>query len=677
MNAHEQPAKKYAPRRTLRPGRLLRRPQVPEPTATTWPPAIAPRGNRLAADFTHVPVHADGPVRAPEFGARAYPLGRPRPAGEPLRRSQVPEPAATTGLTGSSSPPTVRAQHHPQPVPDLLRGSGEPLAGPLKEEMEARLGADFSGVRVHTGPAARASAAELGARAYTFGSHVVIGDGGAGKRTLAHELTHVVQQRIGDVTSGFQHAGVGVSDPADPFEREADAVAARVVSESPVGTDPVSSAAGSSVQPAARGEETRDGASGKDMHGRTAGPAVPRGRPVVQRKVGFEFETGWLVDKKGLFRPGPLKKKEPVGTRKYEGFKLEADEAGDGKSEIEFIVDPPVEEGSVGLQELRLVMGTMTALGEVLEAQAKQAKPEKQAEQAEQAKPATFGLERATGDTGDTKFIVTPTPDGQLEAGPQVTSGLDLAKIGQLSQQPQSAPQPPAELAPTLATLTRDALALSGLNSPASTGGEKISPEMQGLLTVVTQYLEVGADRHKGRALDPAEKHLVALNYPKRVADVLLARTSFAGLFTLLPAPERNFYTKNRDAFVLLALHALPPKLGIGGEDPVFARGIQVDEEDPAKGIVIPKLTVKDWLGGIPSGKDLMTKVPDAESMGEFGSKTEKIGPAAPGGDEKTRKDAGIFEFRGAQATKIPLARWSQFATEFLAFITSVHGGNG
>ncbi len=652
------------------------------------------------AGFKPVPRSSDhiaAALRADEPSAAAQ-AGRPRPVSGLLRPSQVPLPGETTRPASTPSPvggqphqgrqrlrpsgapagaalPLARPSAVPaRPIQDVLRGPAQPLAAPLKEEMEARLGADLSDVRMHTDSAARASAAQVGARAYTFGSHVVIGDGGAGKRTLAHELTHVVQQRIGDVTSGFQHAGVGVSDPADPFEREADAVAERVVSGSPMRTDPVNSAPGPSVKQAGRDQGTRDGASGKDMHGRTAGPAVPRGRPVVQRKVGFEFETGWLVEKKGLFGTGPLKKKDPVGTGVYDGFKLEADEAGDGKSEIEFIVHPPVEEGSGGLQKLRSVMGTMTALGSVLEAQAGQAVPEKQAEQ---AKPATFGLERATGRTGDAKFIVTPTPDGQLEAGPQVTSGLDLAKIGQLSQQPQSAPQAPAELAPTLATLTRDALALTGLNSPASAGGEKISPEMQGLLTVVTEYLEVGADTHKGEDLEPAVKHLVALNYPKRVADVLLARTSFAGLFALLPEPERNFYAKNPAAFVQLALHALDPELHIGREDPVFARGIQVDEKDPAKGIVIPKLTVNDWLGGIPRGKDLMTGVRDAESMGEFGSKTEKIGPAAPGGDEKTRKDAGIFEFRGAQATKIPLARWSGFATEFLAFITSVHGGNG
>ena len=200
---------------------------------------------------------------------------------------------------------------------------------------------------------------------------------------------------------------------------------------------------------------------------------------------------------------------------------------------------------------------------------------------------------------------------------------------------------------------------------------------MEGLLTVVTRYLEAGAyhPRYKHEHLAEGVRHHLAWNYPKRVADVLLARTDFAGLFELLPDEEKVFYASKPLAFVQLALAALDPALEIKGEDPVFARGIQVDENNPAKGIVIPELTVEDWLYGIPHGFDVMTLVPGAESMGEFGSRTEKIGPAAA--EEGPRKDAGIFEFRGAQETKIPLEEWSGFATEFLAFIISVHRGNG
>ena len=99
---------------------------------------------------------------------------------------------------------------------------------PVKEEMEARLGADFSDVRVHTDSAARASAAEVGARAYTSGSHVVIGDDGADEHHLAHELTHILQQRQGPVAGTNHGNGLKVSDPSDVYEEAAEANAARV-----------------------------------------------------------------------------------------------------------------------------------------------------------------------------------------------------------------------------------------------------------------------------------------------------------------------------------------------------------------------------------------------------------------------------------------------------------------
>ncbi|MFJ6431642.1 DUF4157 domain-containing protein [Streptomyces sp. NPDC091416] len=115
-------------------------------------------------------------------------------------------------------------------VPEVLRSGGRPLDEATRADMESRLGADFSAVRVHDDAAARRSAAEIGARAYTSGDHVVIGDGGGDRHTLAHELTHVIQQRRGPVAGTDDGSGLRVSDPADRFEREAEANARRALS---------------------------------------------------------------------------------------------------------------------------------------------------------------------------------------------------------------------------------------------------------------------------------------------------------------------------------------------------------------------------------------------------------------------------------------------------------------
>jgi hypothetical protein len=143
-------------------------------------------------------------------------------------------PAAAVPVQARSAGARLRPSQVPATsVPDVLRRRGEPLSGQLKDEMQRRFLADFSDVRVHTDAAARASAAELGARAYTSGSHVVIGDGGADRHTLAHELTHVLQQRRGPVDGTDNGAGLRVSDPSDQFERAAEAGASPAMTAEP------------------------------------------------------------------------------------------------------------------------------------------------------------------------------------------------------------------------------------------------------------------------------------------------------------------------------------------------------------------------------------------------------------------------------------------------------------
>jgi hypothetical protein len=115
-------------------------------------------------------------------------------------------------------------------VHDVLRGPGRPIDTALRQEMEARLDAEFSDVRLHTGATARRSATQIGARAYSSGNNIVIGDGGTDKHTLAHELTHVIQQRQGPVAGTDNGNGLAISSPDDHFEREAEKSAHKALS---------------------------------------------------------------------------------------------------------------------------------------------------------------------------------------------------------------------------------------------------------------------------------------------------------------------------------------------------------------------------------------------------------------------------------------------------------------
>lgn len=120
----------------------------------------------------------------------------------------------------------------PSIVHEVLRSPGQPLDPATRAFFEPRFGHDFSQVRVHTDAKAAESARAVNALAYTVGRDMVFGVGqsalgtSAGKRLLAHELTHVMQQ---PETTGEANRPVqfGVGDSAG--EREADVHSALVV----------------------------------------------------------------------------------------------------------------------------------------------------------------------------------------------------------------------------------------------------------------------------------------------------------------------------------------------------------------------------------------------------------------------------------------------------------------
>jgi len=86
-------------------------------------------------------------------------------------------------------------------VSAVRQGAGTPLPNTTRNFFEPRFGKDFSNVRIHADPNAAASAQSINARAYTLGQDIVFGSGQyephsqSGKQLLAHELTHVVQQK--------------------------------------------------------------------------------------------------------------------------------------------------------------------------------------------------------------------------------------------------------------------------------------------------------------------------------------------------------------------------------------------------------------------------------------------------------------------------------------------------
>ncbi len=130
------------------------------------------------------------------------------------------------------------------------RGGGQALDSGVRARMEPAFGADFSGVRVHTGGEADSLNRSLSARAFTTGQDIFFRQGEyspgttSGQELLAHELTHVVQQ------TGSVQTKLTVGAPDDEYEREADQVAAQVMRRlaSPEGADPGQAVAAEDAQ---------------------------------------------------------------------------------------------------------------------------------------------------------------------------------------------------------------------------------------------------------------------------------------------------------------------------------------------------------------------------------------------------------------------------------------------
>ena len=123
-------------------------------------------------------------------------------------------------LEGGRVHPDVTAQIN------SARGRGMPLDAGVREQMAGALGDSFADVRVHHDSLASTLAQSVQARAFTTGSDIFFARGeyspgaAAGRELLAHELTHVVQQRGAPVTGEMR-----VSAPGDALERAAERVA--------------------------------------------------------------------------------------------------------------------------------------------------------------------------------------------------------------------------------------------------------------------------------------------------------------------------------------------------------------------------------------------------------------------------------------------------------------------
>ena len=142
--------------------------------------------------------------------ANAKAQSSPKPSFAGMRSERL-----QRSFTNHAGPVTA-----PSIVHEVLRSQGQPLVPETRAFMEPRFGHDFSRVRVHTDARAVESAYSINALAYALGEHIVFDTGqyapgtAQGKKLLAHELAHTVQQghhsghlhqlKIGSIDSKYE-----------------------------------------------------------------------------------------------------------------------------------------------------------------------------------------------------------------------------------------------------------------------------------------------------------------------------------------------------------------------------------------------------------------------------------------------------------------------------------------
>lgn len=594
-----------------------------------------------------------GPRRGPGAGSAAADLTSAASSGAvPGKRSLVESVSAPIQRRKEAGAPASPAS------PPRATGGGAPLPEATAQKMERAFQTSFADVRVRVGEAAPA----VGARAYAQGNQLTFAPGHYepgtehGDALIAHELTHVVQQRAGRVSTPQAQPESSDAAPinADPgLEAEADAAGDRVARGEPAGI-----AAGGS------------GAASSD------GP--------IQRAVGFEFEFGeWRSERAA---GGRLAKGEAI-ERVDGAFQVQGEDVASAvdQSAVEFVTEPAATPDDVA----RIVGGAAAKAEEYF------ARPD-------------------PGRVGD----VNITHGAQRRAQMQVSPAVALGAIPRLYASAQ-----PGTAAKFLGKQVGDTVSTAEFQA-THLGGAPMSPELQGLLTLVVDYLRQGTTTAR-------------LNYPKE-AITMMARTSFTKMFSMLP--ERDRLAAHREQWVAMVLEVLAscsvavapltndpdrPAMGQTFMDldpvprpgaPAPARSEQLGASAELPGGGDPEhlklnVTRGEWLNEMPE-RDLLSNATDQrfEGMGKLGNATDlaeaagaalaalaldgahddaahddaaDAGPEAPAPEADAdgappRGEAPLFELRGGTemfgvAKQAPPEQWLPEATEIFR---KVHEAN-
>ena len=457
---------------------------------------------------------------------------------------------------------------------------GSPLPAKLRAELEPRFGADFANVRVHTGAQSEQLNRSLGAQAFTQGSHIYMGTGRynpstrVGKHLLAHELTHVVQQTGGVEAKAEHKSRIGLPDQVEAAISQTVAV----------------------------------------------NNQAPNGK--IQRAVGFEFETGYGIEKKTWMNGWQNLAKLDVIKNYGDGIRLTADVNNAGNSVIEIVLYPPVQEWEQ--DKFDNALDKFSQIGKAFD---------------DVRKEADIRLNdlKLSDARGSSNYKVTPARGGFF-GNPQLTGGIRYDKLFKFLE---TAIETNNNL-----DLTQyhdrpgEVAALTGAKTKV--GEIDGSAELRSLVAMLGIYLYNGSTKAGGM-----------LNYAKLISNSFMARTDFGAMFNKLPDAERKQFRQDGASFVKLVLDAA----GMTGEGDkkVFERGIRKSYDnnspdyDTDLTMVNRKLgfTRDQWLLGITKGQDRIASRGILFGLGALGKRTDRVGDdPAPAKSAKDKGRGIIVELR-------------------------------
>jgi len=205
--------------------------------------------------------------------------------------------AVQAASDGAATPPAAGAVNANHVASSL--GSGSALAAGTQAAMNQFFGQDLGHVRIHTDGGAQALASSLNAHAFTVGHQIAFASGHyrpdhpEGQSLIAHELTHVLQQRQG-LDADIQRAGIGAQ--GDRYEVEAEGNAQRFLQGQPAQSVKAPSGSGASSGGALQLYSASTAVAYAKKWATSTNPAYPRdGNDCTNFISQAVFAGGWTM----------------------------------------------------------------------------------------------------------------------------------------------------------------------------------------------------------------------------------------------------------------------------------------------------------------------------------------------------------------------------------------------